>query len=123
METTAVLAWLTLLVGVPLNALAAALLLKQWRAAPHLRVLRERFVVAVAVTFLVLFFGIIFVNNDQTIPPVSVDATKLITRTAMLAVALVVGVGWLWVYRSLSRRPPRQDGEGKVVSPPSGDPA
>lgn len=102
-EFTSVLAWLTVLVAVPLNAVAALLLLKKSREAPHLRVLRERFIVAVVTTLVVAFFGAIFINNDQTIPPLSLDATKWITRLAMLTLALVSAGGWLWIYFS-SRR-------------------
>lgn len=106
MAFTAILAWLTLGVGVPLNVLAAYLLRRKSREAPKLRVLRERYIVAVVGTVLVLFFGLIFVNNDQTTPPLSLDATKVITRLAMLGFALVAAVGWLLLYHALggSRR-------------------
>lgn len=105
MEFTAVLAWLTLFVGVPVNVLAAVLLLRHSRAARHLRVLRERFIVSVVTTFVVLFFGLIFVNNDQELPPLSLDATKWITRLAMLGMALIPACVWLFIYfRSAKRK-------------------
>jgi hypothetical protein len=96
-----VLAWVTLLVAVPLCVVATLLLLKKARQAPYLRVLRERYHVSGATTFLVLFFALIFVNNDQPIPPLSLDTTKIITRVAMLSFALVSAVGWILLYRSL----------------------
>lgn len=106
MEFTAVLAWLTLAVGVPLNVVAALLLLKKSRQAPGLRVLRERFLVAVVTTVVVLFFGLIFVNNDQLVPPLDVDTTKWITRLAILGLATVPAVGFIRLYRSTRRRKP-----------------
>lgn len=104
MEVTAVLAWLTVLVAVPLCGVASWFLLKKSREAPNLRVLRERFLVSVVTMFVVLFFGVIFVNNDQTVPPISLDATKLITRSAILVLALVQAGGWIWIYRSSMRK-------------------
>lgn len=104
MELTVVLAWLTLLVGVPLNVLASYLLFRQWRRAPHLRVLKERFIFAVAVTFLVALFAVVFVNNDQVPPPINLASTKILTRAAMLTVALVGAVGWLRLYRSFRKK-------------------
>lgn len=103
MELTVFLAWATVLFAVPLNVIAACFLLRMTHKAPHLRVLRERFITAVAITLVVLFFGVIFVNNDQTVPPIGVDATKVITRAAMLGLALVSAGGWLWIYRAHGR--------------------
>jgi hypothetical protein len=104
MDTTAALAWLTLLVGVPINVMAMVLLFKKWRLAPQLRVLRERFIVSVVSTVAVLFFALIFVNNDQLVPPLDVDTTKLITRSVMLGLAVIPALGWLFIYRTLGRR-------------------
>jgi hypothetical protein len=98
-----VLALLTLLVGVPLNVAAAYLLRRKSREAPHLRVLRERFVVSVITTIMVLVFGLIFVNNDQEVPPLNEVATKLITRFVMLGMAIIPAVSWLFIYRALGR--------------------
>jgi hypothetical protein len=106
-ELTVALALLTLLVGVPLNVIATYLLLRKSREAPHLRVLRERFVVAAITTIVVLVFGIIFVNNDREIPWLGLDATKLITRVAMLGIAIIPAVSWLFIYRALGRREER----------------
>lgn len=98
MDVTAIMAWATLAVAFPLNAVAAFLLLKKSRQRPDLDILKERFITAVATTLLVLFFGMVFVNNDQTVPPLGLDTTKWITRGVLLAVALVVGGGWLRIW-------------------------
>jgi hypothetical protein len=103
MELTDVLAWVTLVVCVPLNVAATLLLLKTSRKAPSLRVLRERYIVAAITTFVVLFFALIFVNNDQTIPPLSIDTTKIVTRIAMIAMGTVPAVGWILLYRAIGR--------------------
>jgi hypothetical protein len=103
MEFTAVLAWLTLALGVPLNVTTAFLLRQKSRQAPHLRVLKERFIVSVITTVVVLTFGLIFVNNDQLVPPLDVDTTKLITRLAMLGIAIIPAASWILIYRALGR--------------------
>lgn len=103
MELSTFLAWATLLLAVPISAIVAYLLYHQWRQAPKLRFLRERFVSAVALTVLWLFFGLIFVNNDQTIPPINLDATKILTRAVLLIVSLVSSSVWLWAYWSRKR--------------------
>lgn len=111
MELTVALAWVVLLVGVPLNVITTMLLLGKSRQAPGLRVLRERFITALVVTIVVLFFGVIFVNNDREVPWLGLDATKLITRFAMLGMAVIPAVGWLLIYRR--RRPTERNGPGR----------
>jgi hypothetical protein len=103
MELTEWLGLLTLVIGVPLNVAATLLLLRKSREAPHLRVLRERFLVAVVTTVAVLLFGLIFVNNDQTVPPLDLETTKWITRLAMLGLAVIPAAGWILVWRKLGR--------------------
>jgi hypothetical protein len=98
-ELTVFLALLVLLIGVPLNVLVTILLLRMWQKAPYLRVLRERFIVSFILTIVLLVFGLIFVNNDQEVPPISDVATKLITRVAMLVIAIIPAVTWLLIYR------------------------
>lgn len=99
MEFTAWLGLATLLVGFPLSVIAAFLLWKTSKRAPTLRVLRERYITAVITAVLVGIFGLIFVNNDQPIPPLSLDATKIITRGVMLVMAIVPAVMWLRLYQ------------------------
>lgn len=98
MELTVLLALLTLFVGVPLNAVVTVMLLRESRRLPHLRVLRERFIAAAAVLLTTIVFGLIFVNNDQSLPPLDLVATKVITRVAMLVVGIVPAAYWLWLY-------------------------
>jgi len=94
-----VLALLTLCVGVPLNLYVTVRLWRLSRAAPHLRVLRERAIAATAVLIVVVIFGLIFANNDLVPPLLAFDSTKFLTRFAMLAVAVLPASYWLWLYR------------------------
>jgi hypothetical protein len=103
MELTDVLAWVTLVSCVPLNVVATLLLLKSSRKAPALRVLRERYIVAAITTVVVLFFALVFVNNDQDVPPLSLETTKIITRIAMIVMGTVPAVGWILLYRAFGR--------------------
>lgn len=89
---------LTLVVGVPLNLVVTVLLWRRSVNAPDIKVLRERLVASCAVLLVVTVFGLIFVNNDQAIPPLDTDTTRLITRAAMLVVGLVPATYWLALY-------------------------
>lgn len=100
MEFTAWLAWLTLLVAFPVCVIASLLLRKKVLQAPHLGVLGERYRTAIYVTFVTLFFGLIFVHNDMEEPPLDLDTTKWITRLAILALSLFSAGGWIWLYRT-----------------------
>lgn len=104
MELTVFLAWATLLFGVSLNMFVTILSYRKHHKAPYLRVLQERFITSLVLTVVILFFGLIFVNNDQEIPPLGLDATKLITRFAMLALAIIPAVGWILLYRKSERK-------------------
>ena len=104
MELTVFLGWMTLLLGVSLNMAVTVLLFRKWRQAPYLRVLRERFIVSLVLTVVLIQFGVIFVNNDQALPWLGLDATKLITRSAMLMLAVIPAVGWLLIYRKSNRK-------------------
>lgn len=99
MDVPQLLGVLVLVVGVPLNLIVAVLLWRAVRARPSLRVLRERLVAEVAVLLTVIVFGLIFLNNDTTAPPLPVDLTKLITRSVMLFVAIVPALYWLRLFR------------------------
>jgi hypothetical protein len=103
MEFTAWLGLVILAVGVPLNVAATLLLLRESRRFPHLRVVKERGIASTISTVVVLFFGLIFVNNDQEIPPFDVDTTKLVTRIVMLGLAVIPAATWIYVYRTLGR--------------------
>lgn len=94
-DIPAVLAWLVVVVAMPLNWLTAVL---QWRlsnVAPAIRVLRERAVAATALAIIVSVFALIFVNNDLGMPMLDLAATKLLTRGTMLALSVIPAVYWL----------------------------
>lgn len=93
------LALVVLLVGVPLNLYVTLRLWGLHRASPEIKVLRERAIVAVVVLVTVLVFGLIFVNNDRLPPPLSIDATKVITRLVLLALAIIPAIYWLRLYQ------------------------
>lgn len=99
MSVPFLLAVLTLIIAVPLNWYVTFKLWRLSRAAPRLRVLRERAIVALAVAIVVTVFALIFINNDLTPPIVSFDETKFLTRGAMLAVGIIPAGYWLWLYR------------------------
>lgn len=114
-----VLALVTLFVAVPLNVVVTAMLLSQSRRFPRLRVLRERAVTAAAVLLTTIVFGLIFVNNDQAIPRLSLYATKSITRISMLVVGVVPATYWLWLWRhgKQNLREPPQASERPFPAP------
>jgi small neutral amino acid transporter SnatA (MarC family) len=97
---TSTLAVLTLVVGVPLNLLVTVMLWGKSFGAPHIKVLRERAIVAVLVLLTVLVFGLIFRNNDTVPPWIGLDTTKIITRVMVLLLAIVPALYCLWLYRN-----------------------
>lgn len=99
MDLAHITALLVLAIGVPLNVIVVTLLWQKSNAAPHLQVLRERFIVAGAVLVLVIVFGLIFLNNDRLPPFLTTDVTRLITRSVVLAIAVVPATYWLLLYR------------------------
>lgn len=103
-QFTEVLAWLTLVVAFPLCLVAAYRLRKRVLKAPRLGVLGERYRTAIYVTGVVLFFGLIFVNNDQAVPPLDLDTTKWVTRLTILGLALFSAGGLLWLDWRLGRK-------------------
>ena len=99
MNPAAVLGALTLLVGVPLNYYVTR---KLWRLSaerPDLRVLRERAIVSTAVLLIVFVFSLVFFSNDSVPPILGSDITKIVTRVAILALAVVPATYWLRIYR------------------------
>lgn len=99
-----ILGWLVLAIGVPLNLYVVLLLRRRARARRDLGVLGERYLTALCLGVGVLVFGLIFVNNDQLVPPLSVEVTKIITRSIFFVLAVVPAVAWLWLHRS-TRKP------------------
>ena len=94
-----VLGVLILVVGVPLNIYVFLKLRELSTNAPGVRVLRERAHLAFVILLVVLVFGLIFVNNDLIQPVVTGEATKLITRLAVMVLAVVPACYWWWTYR------------------------
>ena len=103
--TTNLLGLVVLLVGTPLNVIVTVMLWRRSMAHPQLRVLRERAVTASLVLLAVIVFGLIFVNNDTVPPPLPAEVTKWVTRSVLLALAIVPALYWLLLYRSASREP------------------
>jgi hypothetical protein len=98
--TPTAIAVLVAFVGVPLNWYVTWRLWRLSLANPGLQVLRERALVALALTALVTVFALIFVNNDLVPPVISFDDTKWATRGVMLVAAVVPPCYWLWIYRN-----------------------
>lgn len=99
MNVASVLAVLVLVVGVPLNVYVTAKLWGLLRSSPGLRLLRERALVAAVVLLIVAVFGLIFLNNDLPESVLSGEVTKVITRAAILLLAIVPAAYWLFLYR------------------------
>lgn len=93
------LAVATLVIGVPLNLYVTARLWSLWLGDRRNAVLRERAIAALIVLITVFVFGLIFLNNDLPVAPVSFDDTKIVTRLAILGLAVVPGCYWLYLYR------------------------
>lgn len=97
-----VLAWLVVLVAFPLNLIATIRLVRLTYAHPDSRVLRERAYVSVALVLIVGVFAFVFLNNGMEFPILDLVTTQLLTRGAILWLALPA-LYWLWLYRG-SRR-------------------
>lgn len=93
-----VLAVLVVLVALPLNWFVTLKLWRLARLAPEIGVLRERALVALALALIVTVFAVIFLNNEMPVPLLDVEATRIITRSAMLALSLPA-LYWLFLYR------------------------
>lgn len=99
MSLPTLIALAVLIVGVPLNLYVTIRLWRLAGARPRLRVVRDRSIVSATVLVIVVVFGLIFLNNDWTPTFLSGDTTKIITRLAILVLAVVPASFWLWIYR------------------------
>lgn len=99
MSLPVLLAWGVILIAFPLNLAATLMLFRLTRRYPDSVVLRERGYVSGALLLVVATFAVIFINNGMDIPVLNSEATQLITRTAVLALALPA-LYWLYLYRS-----------------------
>jgi hypothetical protein len=97
-NVTDLLAVLVVVVAVPLNWVVVALLWRLHRQAPEVRVLRERGIVATALAIVVTIFALVFLNNDLDVPLLDFESTKLVTRSAILAVSVIPALYWLSIY-------------------------
>ena len=94
-----VMAGVVLFVALPLNWYVTYVLWRLHQAQPGLRVLRERGIVSTCLSLLITVFALIFLNNDLVPPPIEFEATKLITRGALIVGGMVPPLYWLWLYR------------------------
>jgi hypothetical protein len=97
-ELANLLAAVVVLVVLPINAYVTLKLWRLHRARMDLRALRERGIVSTALTLVMAVFAVVFLNNDQAVPPLSVEQTRIATRLAMVALVFPAAY-WLWLYR------------------------
>ena len=94
-----ILAVLVVAVALPLNWYVTLKLWRLARSAPEIAMLRERALVALALALIVTVFAAIFLNNEMVVPLFDLEATRIITRSAMLALS-GPALYWLWLYRN-----------------------
>lgn len=104
MNVGALLAVLTAFVAVPLNWYVTVRLIVLSRRNPSIRVLRERAVIAIALSVIVTIFAVVFLNNELAVPFLAGDQTKIITRAAVLVGTTFPALYWLWLYRNWGTR-------------------
>jgi hypothetical protein len=92
-----VLAVLVVLVAVPLSWLVTVILWRLARQSPGTWVLRERAIIQTAVAILVTVFALIFLNNGMEVPFFDNEATRLITRVAVLVLPTGTSLYFLWL--------------------------
>jgi hypothetical protein len=93
-----ILATAVVLFAVPLNWYVTARLLWLSRGSPGLWVLRAHAFVSLSLAVIVTVFALIFINNDMVVSMMDFETTKIITRSAMLALS-IPGLYWLWLVR------------------------
>ena len=99
MRFVSLLAVATLAVGVPLNLYVTGRLWRLWFNDRTNAVLRERAIAATLVLVTVLVFGLIFLNNDLPVSPVTFEDSKVFTRITILGLSVCPACYWLWLYR------------------------
>lgn len=99
MTLPVLLAWLVVLVAFPLNWYVTVKLALLLGANPDVRVLRERLYVSIGLSVVVSVFAFVFLNNGMDIPVLNNVQTQLITRAAVLGLALPA-LYWLYLYRN-----------------------
>lgn len=99
MSLPVLLAWLVVLVAMPVNWYVTIKLAMLSGANPEVRVLRERLYVSIGLSVVVSVFAFVFLNNGMDIPVLNNVQTQLITRAAVLGLALPA-LYWLYLYRN-----------------------
>lgn len=99
MTLSTLLAVLVVVLAMPLNWYVTVRLWQLSRSAPRIRVLRERAIVALTLSVLVSVFALVFVNNEIPVPPLDSEATKLVSRGALLVWSVIPPAYWLILYR------------------------
>jgi hypothetical protein len=89
------LAILVVGVAVPLNFYVMVVLWRLSRKAPWALVLRVQAVSWTSLTLIVAVFAAVFLNNELEMPPLDNEATKIVTRGALLVLSIIPAVYWL----------------------------
>jgi ABC-type molybdate transport system permease subunit len=97
MNLPAVLAWLNILLAVPVNWIVLVGLWQISRSNPGNRVLRERMFLALVLAPVVTIFALVFLNNGMEQPPLGLPQTQVLTRVAILALT-IPALYWLSLY-------------------------
>lgn len=92
------LALLVIFVLLPGLVTMAVMLKRRQRARPTLRLLRADAFAAWWLAGVVAVFAAVFLNNGMETPILSPYQTMVLTRTALLSLAVPVA-RWLWIYR------------------------
>ena len=95
----AILAGLTVFVAMPLSWYVAWRLWRLSRGYRANRVIRQQAIAAVALALIVTLFAIVFINNDQQVPPLTPAQTRVMTRGALLLLSVIPALYWLYLYR------------------------
>lgn len=92
------LAWLVILLAVPLNWLVVFRLWRLLIKRPDNRVLQERFVGGAMLAVVITIFAGIFINNGLEKPLLIVVETQVITRLTLLTLS-IPAIYWLILYK------------------------
>lgn len=101
-QLDAALAVLVVLFAVPLTWIAAIVLFRRSRETMLRRnkVMRGVAITLGGLAWIATVFAIVFVNNEQDDPWLSLEQTKILTRTALLVVSVASSLYWLRLYRN-----------------------
>ena len=94
-----ILAWLVILIAVPLTWFVAWRLARLSMGEPGLRVLRERALSSVHSALVVSVFAGVFLNNGMAEPLLDSFLTMVITRVAILSL-IIPPIRWLFLYQN-----------------------